>query len=228
MASWAQTGDDPAVRPREWLDGSGCDTWILHTTTDDPLSNAAAWTRDAVEAPDEFGAALDRWTAYYRELGIEALAYGALVLRRRDGANWSRGASMPPRPLEPASSHLLRMFAGVDAAVAGPEALLARRLAVAPAARFEQVVSPSDGWSVVGAALTLEEGLGFRADVDEPTLRLLRALDGTSSARDAVIASLGEEGAPRAAELLRGMLETGFLVQSKTRGRLSPPPRVTA
>ncbi len=218
MASWAQAGDDPAVRPREWLDGSGCDTWILHTTTDDPLSNAAAWTRDAVETPDEFGAALDRWTAYYRELGIEALAYGALVLRRRDGANWSRGASLPPRPLEPASSHLLRMFAGVDAAAAGPEALLARPLAVAPAARFEQVVSPSDGWSVVGAALTLEEGLGFRADVDEPTLRLLRALDGTSSARDAVIASLGEEGAPRAAELLRGMLETGFLVQTLRRG----------
>ena len=187
MASWAQAGDDPAVRPREWLDGSGCDTWILHTTTDDPLSNAAAWTRDAVEGPDQFGAALDRWTAYYRDLGIEALAYGALVLRRRDGVNWSRGASLPPRPLEPASSHLLRMFAGVDATVAGQEALLARRLAVAPAARFEQIVSPSDGWSVVGAALTLEEGLGFRADVDEPTLRLLRALDGSSSARDAVI-----------------------------------------
>jgi 2-polyprenyl-3-methyl-5-hydroxy-6-metoxy-1,4-benzoquinol methylase len=212
MASWAQTGDDPAVRPREWLDGAGCDAWILHTTTDDPLSNAAAWTRDAVAGPDEFGAALDRWTAYYRELGIEALAYGALVLRRRDGVNWSRGASLPPRPLEPASSHLLRMFAGVDAATAGPDALLARPLAVAPAARFEQVVSPSDGWTVVGAALTLEEGLGFRADVDEPTLQLLRALDGTRSARDAVVASLGEEGVPRAAELLRGMLETGFLV----------------
>ena len=64
---------------------------------------------------------------------------------------------------------------------------------------------------MVGAALTLEEGLGFRADVDEPTLRLLRALDGSSSARDAVTASLGEDGVPRAAELLRGMLETGFL-----------------
>ena len=139
MASWAQAGDDPAVRPREWLDRSGCDTWILHTTTDDPLSNAAAWTRDAVEGPEEVGVALDRWTAYYRELGIEALAYGALVLRR--------GASLPPRALEPASSHLLRMFAGVDAATAGPDALLGRPLAVAPAARFEQVVSPSDGWS---------------------------------------------------------------------------------
>ncbi len=212
MASWSQTGADPAVRPREWLDGAGCDSWILHTTTDDPLSNAAAWTRDAVEGPDELGAALDRWTAYYRELGIEALAYGALVLRRRDGVNWSRGASLPPRPLEPASGHLLRMFAGVDTAAAGEDALLARPLTIAPAARFEQIVSPSDDWTVVGAALTLEEGLGFRADVDEPTLQLLRALDGSRSARDAVVASLGEEGLPRAAELLRGMLETGFLV----------------
>ena len=30
MASWAQTGDAPGARPREWLDGAGCDSWILH------------------------------------------------------------------------------------------------------------------------------------------------------------------------------------------------------
>jgi methylase of polypeptide subunit release factors len=211
MASWAQTGDAPGTRPREWLDGAGCDSWILHTTTDDPLSNAAAWTREAVDGPAEFGATLDRWTAYYRELGIDALAYGALVLRRRDGDNWSRGATLPPRALEPASGHLLRMFAGVDRAAAGADALLAQRLAVAPEARFEQVVSPGEGWTVVGAALTLEEGIGFRADVDDSTLRLLRAFDGTSTAREAVVATLGEEALPAAAELLRGMVETGFL-----------------
>lgn len=212
MASWAQAGDDPAVRPREWLDGCSCDAWILHTTTDDPLSNAAAWTREAVDGPDELGAALDRWTAYYRELGIAALAYGALVLRRRDGVTWSRGATLPPRALEPASGHLLRMFAGVDLAAAGADSLLAQRLAVAPAVRFEQAVSPSEGWTVVSAALQLEEGLGFRADIDEPTLRLLRALDGSRTAREAVTSALDENALPRAAELLRGLLETGFVL----------------
>ena len=229
MASWAQAGDDPAVRPREWLDGCGCDAWILHTTTDDPLSNAAAWTRDAVDGPDEFAAALDRWTTYYGELGIDALAYGALVLRRRDGVNWSRGTSLPPRPLEPASTHLLRMFAGVDAAAAGPDALLARRLSVAPTARFEQVVSPGDGWTVVSAALSLEDGLGFSADVDEPTLRLLRALDGTRTAREAVVASLGEDGrAPRSRAPARHDRDRVSGRPLKARGRLAPPPRVTA
>ena len=178
-------------------------------------SNAAAWTRDAADGPAEFGAALDRWTAYYGELGIEALAYGGLVLRRRDGVNWSRGASLPPRPLEPASSHLLRMFAGVDLTTAGADALLALPLAVAPAVQFEQVVSPAEGWTVASAALSLEEGLGFRADVDEPTLRLLRALDGRTPAREAVAAVLGEDALPRAAALLHGMVETGFLVADR-------------
>ena len=212
MASWAQSGDDPAVRPRAWLDGAGCDAWILHTTTDDPLANAASWTREAVETAEAFGAALDRWTAYYRELGIEAVAYGALVLRRRDGETWSRGASLPPRALERASAHLLRMFAGVDAAAAGDEPLLELRLSLAPAVRFEQVVSPSEGWTVTSAALQLDEGLGFRADVDEPTLKLLRALDGRRTAQEAVVAALGEEALREAAAVLRGMLETGFLV----------------
>ena len=212
MASWTQTGNAPGVRPREWLDGAGCDSWILHTTTDDPLSNAAAWTREAVDGPAEFGATLDRWTAYYRELGIDALAYGALVLRRRDGDNWSRGATLPPRALEPASKHLLRMFAGVDLAAAGADSLLAQRLAVAPTVRYEQVVSPSEGWTVVSAALQLEEGLGFRADIDEPTLRLLRALEGSRTAREAVTSALDENALPRATELLRGLLETGFVL----------------
>jgi hypothetical protein len=43
-------------------------------------------------------------------------------------------------------------------------------------------------------------------------LRLLRALDGTKTAREAVVASLGEAALPDAAAILGGMLETGFLV----------------
>jgi len=64
---------------------------------------------------------------------------------------------------------------------------------------------------VTSASLALEEGLGFRAEVDEPTLRLLRSLDGTRTAREAVAASLGDAALPEAAAILRGMLETGFL-----------------
>ena len=42
--SWI-AGDDLAARPRAWLDGSGCDAWILHTAREDPLRAAASWNR---------------------------------------------------------------------------------------------------------------------------------------------------------------------------------------
>ena len=64
---------------------------------------------------------------------------------------------------------------------------------------------------MTSASLQLEEGLGFRAEVDEPTLRLLRALDGTRTAREVVVATLGEDALADAAAILRGMVETGFL-----------------
>ena len=230
MASWAQAGDDPAVRPREWLDRSGCDTWILHTTTDDPLSNAAAWTRDAVEGPDQFGAALDRWTALLprpRDRGTRLRRTHAAPPGRRELVTRREPAAAAARArLEPSAADVGRSRRDG----CGPGGAARTTTHGHTRGPLRAIVSPSDGWSVVGAALTLEEGLGFRADVDEPTLRLLRALDGSSSARDAVAASLGEEDVPRAAELLRGMLETGFLVpEAKTPGRISaPPPRVTA
>ena len=87
-----------------------------------------------------------------------------------------------------------------------------RSLAIVQAARFEQVVAPSEGWTVASASLELQEGLGFRADIDEPTLKLLRALDGRATAREAVIAALGDDALLGSAAILRGMLETGFLV----------------
>jgi hypothetical protein len=110
------------------------------------------------------------------------------------------------------------MFAGVDAASTGDDALLDLRLSLAPAVRFEQVVAPSDGWTVTSASLQLEEGLGFRAEVDERTLRLLRALDGTRTAREAVVGALGEEAVGEAVTILRGMLETGFLTLEREGG----------
>jgi SAM-dependent methyltransferase len=208
MASWVQEGDDPRERPRQWLEGLPCDAWILHTTTDDPLSNAAVWNREAVQDAQAFGATIDRWVAYYRELGIEQLAYGILVLRGRLGeAGWVRGVGLPAVPLRPAAAHLERLFAGADAVEAGEEAVLGRRLALVPSVRLEQVVSPAQGWTIAAATLVLDEGLGFRAEVDAPTIALLRRLDRARPAREA----LGDTPPDAAARILAQMLTTGFL-----------------
>src|SRR4029453_19527691 len=61
LISWALDQDDPAARPRAWLSGSGCDAFLLHTSTDDPIETATVWNRDLHERPEAYADALDRW-----------------------------------------------------------------------------------------------------------------------------------------------------------------------
>lgn len=50
----------------------------------DPLIYAAAWNQPLLARNgDAFERALDRWTDYYRERGVGAIALGAVALRRR-------------------------------------------------------------------------------------------------------------------------------------------------
>ncbi len=114
MISWI-AGDDPTERPRAWLDSSGCDAWVIHTGTDDALATAAAWNRAAATEVEGYAERIDAWLAYYERLGIGAIAYGTVVVRRRSGGgNWVRTAELPADRLNDASEHLQRMFAAHD------------------------------------------------------------------------------------------------------------------
>ena len=104
LIAWAVDPEDPGGRPHAWLKGSGCDGYLLHTSTDDPIETASLWNRELLDQPDTYADALDRWLAYYRELAIEQIGYACLVLRKRrtaatDGSGPSRSrasASAPP------------------------------------------------------------------------------------------------------------------------------------
>ena len=112
LIAWALDPDDPAERPRNWLEGSGCDAFLLHTSTDDPIETATVWNRDLLDRPDAYAEALDRWLAYYRELGIEQLGYACLVLRKRsDGSDgWLEALQLPRAALRPAGRHVRKLF----------------------------------------------------------------------------------------------------------------------
>ncbi len=134
LIAWALDPGDPAERPRRWLEGSGCDAFLLHTSTDDPIETATVWNRDLVDRPEEYADALDRWLAYYRELGIERLGYACLVLRKRaDGRDgWVEPLQLPRSALGPAGRHVERLFETHDrlARMVAGRLLLGRRLRV--------------------------------------------------------------------------------------------------
>ena len=215
LIAWALEPDDPAAHPRGWLAGSGCDAFLLHTSTDDPIETATAWNRDLVDRPDAYAEALDRWLAYYRDLGIEHLGYACLVLRkRRDGRDgWLETLQLPQAALRPAGRHVRKLFETRDrlAELDSHDALLGRRLRVADDAVVTQDTRFARGrWHAEALTLRLETGLPFTAELDPPTARLLRELDGSRTLEEALATAVGD-AAPEGLSLARRMLEIGFL-----------------
>ncbi len=194
MASWVQAGDDFTARPASWLDGLGCDVWVLHTAVDDPLTTAAAWNRYRASDEEEYAAAIDRWRDYFAEEGIEAVAYGAILVRRRSGAaNWARTRELPAVPRERPVAHVMRLFTGVDAAesLADDAAVQRGRFALVEGALIERRLrrDPS-GWAEA-ASLTTTIGIPFSAELDGFTATFLTQLDGTRPLGE-VVTSLAE------------------------------------
>lgn len=225
LVSWVTSTDDWAEAPRAWVAGSGCDAWLLHYKTEDPLTHSANWLAPlADDDADRFEDELDRWLAYLRRLEIGAVAYGAIVLRRRDAKrNWIHTDVLPLERLEPASDHTLRVFAAHDYldALNDDEALLDARLALVERHRLEQALRCDEGrFRVESQTLALEDGLAFRAEIDRYTASLLPHLDGKSTVRDVLTRvasqlsleeSEGERFVSAALPIVRRLLELGFL-----------------
>ena len=182
MASWVQEGDDPSARPLSWLEGSQCDALVLHSGTEDPLTAAALWNRDSAVDEERYDARLARWVDYFDAEGITAIAYGAVILRRRMASpNWSGRLPLPRRP-EPASAHLKRIVRGHDVLAGIRDVTGLRRLqpALASTAVVEQRLRRVEGGILpTEASVRVEDGLGYSAGLDQTAAALVLALDGT-------------------------------------------------
>jgi methylase of polypeptide subunit release factors len=225
LVSWVHgREDDWTEPPRRWVGGGGCDALLLRYASHEPLSYAAGWNRPLRPNAVAYAAALDRWLDYYRSLGIEAMSWGALVLRRRDGANWFWAHSPSSDRIGPSGEHVERLFAAQDL-LAGrerPDDLLDCRLALASDHRLDQtaVLAP-DGVAVRSARLSLDGGLRNEVSVDGATVQLLLLLDGRKPLRQVLAAAERPEGmseeefASRSVRAARRLLELGFLVSGE-------------
>lgn len=224
LVSWAHAVDGDWAEPlRAWVDESGCDAWLLHYRTSDPIAHTAGWLRPLGESdPDRYTETLDRWLEYLTRLRIDAIGYGAVVLRRRDGGrNWIRTDPLPLDRLEPAGEHTLRVFAAQDAlAHLDDEGLLDLSLALAENHRLQQTLVARGGFVVDSQTLELTEGIRFAVGVDRYTVSLLPHFDGERPLRDVLDLArrtfeLGPEEqerfVPAALPVVRRLLELGFL-----------------
>jgi len=225
LVSWFHRRDgDWAEAPRAWVEGTGCDAWLVRFDVQDPLAHAAAWNRPPhLVEPSRYEDAIERWLAYARELGAERISSGALVLRRRSGRNWVRADELAADRIAPAGEQVARLFEMQDYLEARDDrTLLDARIQLVEHARIEQVLKPgARGLETESAAIRLTQGLGFRAQIDAASGRLLARLDGRRRLRQAIAetaAELRAAGTPldpadlerAAVPLVKRMLEAGF------------------
>lgn len=221
LASWGHRDDEHWSEPLlRWVDGLGCDAWLLRTDSQEALGYAAVWNRPA--AGVDLGAVLDRWLAEYRRLGFERISTGALVLRRRDGENWVRHLELAADRIGPAGDHVEAIFAAQDY-LAGTPDLLDGVFHLVGGHVLEQALHLVEGrYEIERATLRLTRGLRSQAEVDLFTAQLLARLDGRRTLRDAVAetatdlaahGAAGEAFAAAALPVVRRMLELGLLVR---------------
>ena len=223
LVSWVvPPGEDWSTPLRAWVDGSGCDAWLLHHGTDDPLTHAGNWLRHEIgHDPD----GVRRRARPLARLLRAARDRGHRGRRRDPAAPSGRRTGCGPTELagdrlRPASDHILRVFAAGDllAGFTDERSLLGERFNRARGSRLEQRVAFDDGqWATDHIELRLEDGLGFTATLDPATAALVAELDGTRTLGDAVDDLARLEGTPRAAveqeavAVVAGLLAAGFL-----------------
>jgi Methyltransferase small domain len=224
LIEWLRRGNDWQARPRSWLENSECDAWLLHGVERDLVTHAAIWNEEEADDGVTYAETLDRWLAYFRELGADAVMEGALILRRRSGLpNWFRADRIPGAGSAPASDHVLRVFDAHDflTGLDDEEALLDETPRVVPNVHVEQELSiGTGGYIVESMTLVLDEGFGFRAGIDQNTASLIPFLDGLTTLRRAIDQAARARGVDDedvrafrsgALALAKTMLELGFL-----------------
>jgi hypothetical protein len=226
LVEWAiREGEEWSAAPRRWVAGGGCDVLLLHYLSQDPLSYAAIWNHDLRHDPVAYAAALDRWVEYDRNLEVDRIGWGGIVLRKRTngGENWVRAISSGSKRMAPAEDHIRRIFGAHDyiGSLGIGNGLLHGVFALADDHRFEQSFTLSGGkGSLEETVLKLRGGLMTEVVLDRRALAVVGLLDGRRPLGDVLreaAASDREAFEPGefAVEILPGfvrLLELGLVV----------------
>jgi predicted RNA methylase len=222
LCEWAQVSGQPwEERIAEWLEGTGCDAWVMKGLTQYPEEYAQHRFRETTQDTGRDQELYDGYMAYYRDRGVEAIHDGLIVMRRRSGENWVRIEEVPKTPNGDLGELVLSTFAAHDLLleIETDEKLLAIRPKLAGHVRLEQVCDQAgDRWHAESLTLRLTRGFPFHWTVQPLVAEFLASCDGTRTAEQAIQAFAVSANAPfdtvrrECLEVIRKLIERGFVV----------------
>ena len=217
LVNWLHVQDeDGDARVRGWIDGTGCDGWVVQRELAAPEDYVTAWLRDTDEGP-RFDELYDEWVDWFERRRVEAVAFGVLAMRRRTSGPSSVVLDDVTQPVGATwGDEVLAHFARRDALATD---LLDTAWRLRDDVRLHQVASrDDDGWLVDNQLLRQSEGLRWSGGTDEHGAALLAACDGTMPLRTlfsllAAGAGISEgEAVETGLPVVRRLVEQGFLV----------------
>ena len=187
VLEWVQvSGQSWQERLSEWLEGSGCDAWVLRSYIRDTAGYARERIRETL--PDEsYSDKMNAWMEYYRQRGVEEIHGGILAMRRRSGRNWLRLEGTPVEATTPFGNLVLETFATQDLLHEQPDdaALLAMRPRLPEGAELDQRFRMQGGaWAPASLHILLTGAAPAHSAVERDVAGFLGRCNGTSTLRE--------------------------------------------
>ena len=169
LASWlGGNADAPDERAWDWVQGSGCDAWILPVDEASPREHAERWNAHLANDGAAHRDAVGRGSRTSRISDAGVVTEGAILLHRRDGEQHVAHRRGRRGTARAADAQIRRAFAA-RAALDGYDML---------DAKLEPVETLRVKKRSRSARVTLEEGIWSQLDVPLGVAALLKKLDG--------------------------------------------------
>ncbi len=205
-----------------WLDGNGCDAWVLTSHVLPAESYVIKWLNDGDPMePDVLVRRFDDWMAYFETEGIESVTTGVLVLRKRSTDRHFLRIDEGLASDEHAGESILLglQLSTFLESLSDDHDLLDLHLRLAEDACVEHRLRPtSSGWTVTDASCRLDRGLAFPGEINEAIFHLLGDCRGDRTLGD-VLGDLAdalrcpmEVLVPDVLPVVRRFVERGYLL----------------
>ena len=222
LANWVHAQGQPwQERIGGWLDGLGCDAWVVQREVADPAAYVELWLKDAgLHGTPDYLQRYDAWLAWFEEQGVEAVGFGWLDLRRVEREPVLRLEEWPYDVEQPLGPEVADQARRVDLLAETSDAdLLGQRLTARVDVRQDTQGEPGaqDPEAIV---LRQQRGLRRARRADTVEAGLVGACDGdltVGQILDALASLLGEDAATLRRERVAGVRELvaeGFLLPS--------------
>ena len=226
LANWAHVaGVDWRERLASWIEGTGCDVWVIQRDVQDVEAYASTWLRHEGGATAASGEAFEAWMAHYERTGVEAVGAGLITMRRSTSTTpWQQIDELSHDITFPCGDAIAARFARATWLTergGDDRMLLDATFTVSEDVRLRERRLASEGrWLLEEAQLQLTDGLRYSGSIDLPGAGLVAACDGTTVLGElvrrlaAAIDADPDEITPQVLPIVRRLVEQGFLTPS--------------